>query len=139
MNHFTLPLIGGVILGVAAIWLLWALGRVAGISGILWGAGAGPERPWRWAFLFGLLGGGLISHQLLGVPVPLDQDISTGVIAMSGLLVGFGTRLGSGCTSGHGVCGLGRRSPRSLAAVVTFIACGVLTVLITQHLIGGLL
>jgi uncharacterized membrane protein YedE/YeeE len=139
MNQFTLPLVGGVALGLASIWLLWSLGRVAGISGILWGAAAGPERHWRWAFLVGLLGGGMMSHHLLVIPVPIDHDTPTGILILGGLLVGFGTRLGSGCTSGHGVCGLGRRSPRSLIAVLTFMACGMVTVLVTQHVVGGAL
>ena len=127
--------IGGILVGIAAALLLWANGRIAGVSGILGGiiipAPLG-ERPWRSAFLLGLIAGPF-GYELFSGKLPIEvQDNSLGVIA-AGLLVGVGTRLGSGCTSGHGVCGLARRSPRSLTATVTFIISGVITVYLFRH------
>ena len=137
MNAYLVPLTGGVLLGLSAMWLLLSLGRVAGISGIAWGSLAGPERSWRWLFLLGLLLGGLVTHNLIGRPVPAESTAPLWLIATSGLLVGLGTRMGGGCTSGHGVCGLGRRSPRSLVATLTFITLGVIAVFIMQRVMGG--
>lgn len=137
MNAYLLPLTGGILLGLSAIWLLLTLGRVAGISGIAWGSIAGPERGWRWLFLVGLLLGGLLTHTVIGQPLPDESTAPTWLIAISGLLVGIGTRMGGGCTSGHGVCGLGRRSPRSLTATLTFMTLGIVTVFVMQTLIGG--
>ncbi|MDF1486423.1 YeeE/YedE thiosulfate transporter family protein [Ramlibacter sp. H39-3-26] len=127
-------LLGGVLIGLAAWLLLAALGRVAGISGIAADAllpGA-AERAWRWAFLAGLVAAGTLAAPWLGVPAPTPQPVLRLVAA--GLLVGFGTVLGSGCTSGHGVCGLGRRSPRSLAATAVFMAAGIATVFVARSL-----
>ncbi|MGZ9130528.1 MAG: YeeE/YedE family protein, partial [Candidatus Binatia bacterium] len=90
------------------------------------------ERLWRGAFVIGLVGGAAVYAWLHG-GLPLQLQTSNSGLLLAGLLVGFGTRLGSGCTSGHGVCGLARRSPRSLAATATFIACGMLTVYLTRH------
>ena len=132
-----MPLTGGVLLGLSAMWLLLSLGRVAGISGIAWGSLAGPVRAWRWLFLTGLLAGGLLTHNVIGQPVPAESSAPLWLIATSGLLVGLGTRIGGGCTSGHGVCGLGRRSPRSLVATATFMTLGVITVFIMQSVMGG--
>ena len=137
MNTYFLPLIGGVLLGFSAIWLLLTLGRVAGISGIAWGSLAGPDRGWRWLFLLGLLLGGLLTHTVIGQPLPDESTAPTWLIAISGLLVGMGTRMGGGCTSGHGVCGLGRRSPRSVTATLTFMSLGIVTVFAMQNLIGS--
>ena len=137
MNAYLLPLTGGILLGLSAIWLLLTLGRVAGISGIAWGSIAGPDRGWRWLFLLGLLLGGLLTHTVLGQPLPDESIAPTWLIAISGLLVGIGTRMGSGCTSGHGVCGLGRRSPRSVTATLTFMTLGMVTVFVMQNLLGG--
>ena len=137
MNAYLLPLTGGILLGLSAIWLLLTLGRVAGISGIAWGSIAGPDRGWRWLFLVGLLLGGLLTHTVIGQPLPDESTAPTWLIAISGLLVGIGTRMGGGCTSGHGVCGLGRRSPRSVTATITFMTLGIVTVFIMQNLIGG--
>ena len=119
------------------MWLLLTLGRIAGISGIAWGSLAGPKRAWRWLFLTGLLAGGLLTHNVIGQPVPAESAAPLWLIAASGLLVGLGTRMGGGCTSGHGVCGLGRRSPRSLVATATFMTLGVITVFIMQSVMGG--
>jgi hypothetical protein len=137
INAYLMPLTGGVLLGLSAMWLLLSLGRIAGISGIAWGSLAGPERAWRWLFLTGLLAGGLLTHNVIGQPVPAESSAPLWLIATSGLLVGLGTRIGGGCTSGHGVCGLGRRSPRSLVATATFMTLGVITVFIMQSVTGG--
>ena len=134
MNNFTplSALAGGVLIGLASVWLLAANGRIAGISGILHGFFAQPpgDRGWRIAFLGGLLAAGFL--WLAFVPV-VSQDRSLIAMALAGLLVGFGTRLGGGCTSGHGVCGLGRLSQRSLVAVMVFMATGMLAVFITRN------
>ena len=137
MNAYFLPLTGGILLGLSAIWLLLTLGRVAGISGIAWGSIAGPDRGWRWLFLAGLLAGGLLTHNVVGQPVPAESTAPLWLIATSGLLVGLGTRMGGGCTSGHGVCGMGRRSPRSVTATLTFMTLGIVTVFIMQSVMGG--
>ena len=125
--HSTL---GGVLIGLAASLLLLGAGRVAGISGIFAGvflpSGAG-DRGWRIVFLVGLLGGALLGQWLApGSIAPAPRSLPW--LALSGLLVGSGTRLAGGCTSGHGVCGLSRGSVRSLVATLTFIATGMLTV-----------
>lgn len=130
---------GGLLIGAAAALLIVANGRVAGISGILGGlAGARPDdRAWRLAFLLGLLAAPLLSV-LAGLPPGNSASSATApVLVAAGLLVGYGTRLGNGCTSGHGVCGVARLSPRSLAATATFMAAGALTVLLVRHLVGG--
>ena len=137
MNAYLMPLTGGVLLGLSAVWLLLSLGRIAGISGIAWGSLAGTERGWRWLFLLGLLAGSLMTHDFIGQPVPAESTAPLWLIATSGLLVGLGTRMGGGCTSGHGVCGLGRRSRRSLVATLTFMTLGVITVFIMQSVMGS--
>jgi uncharacterized protein len=127
---------GGILIGLAS-WLLFAtLGRISGISGITSDALAQPaaSSAWRWAFLLGLVGGGAVFTVLLGVsPVPMRSPV---LLVVAGLLVGMGTVLGSGCTSGHGVCGLGRRSMRSLVAVLTFMGTGFATVFVAAKLVG---
>ncbi|MBM4296977.1 MAG: YeeE/YedE family protein [Deltaproteobacteria bacterium] len=129
-------LIGGAIIGVAASLLLLMNGRIAGVSGILggiFGPIGGTERHWRVTFVAGLVfSAAIYSLAAGGLSLALQASIPVTIIA--GLLVGFGTRLGSGCTSGHGVCGLARRSPRSLAATVTFMLFGVLAVFVVHHL-----
>ncbi len=128
-------LAGGLLIGGASLLLLITCRRVAGISGIVDGL-LPPHRGdlgWRLAFLAGLALGGLV----LTAQLPTDLHASRPIIIVAGLLVGLGARLGGGCTSGHGVCGLGRRSPRSLVAVLTFMATAFLTVFVTRHLIGG--
>jgi uncharacterized membrane protein YedE/YeeE len=96
MNAYLMPLTGGVLLGVSAMWLLLSLGRIAGISGIAWGSLAGPERVWRSLFLVGLLLGGLLTHSVIGQPVPAESTTPLWLITTSGLLVGLGTRMGGG-------------------------------------------
>jgi len=142
MTEFTpgSALVGGALIGAATSWLLLADGRIAGVSGILGGAlrsrGAG-ERAWRIAFLLGLPAGFLLYAWLAGAPAPVHIESSLAQLVAAGLLVGFGTRLGSGCTSGHGICGVARASPRSLVATATFMALGFVTVFATRHVLGG--
>ncbi|SFU43014.1 YeeE/YedE family protein [Halomonas korlensis] len=146
-------LVGGVLIGLSATWLMATLGRIAGISGIigtLITARPKGDSAWRLTFVLGLIsgpivlmlsGGGLgnvaggavdVTGQVIGEP-------AGGVMLMlvAGLLVGVGTGLGSGCTSGHGVCGLARLSPRSLVATLTFLAAAMITVYVVRHIIGG--
>jgi len=142
MTTFTpLPsLIGGLLIGFSALLLIRWLGQVAGISGIvgqLWTAAA-SDRAWRLAFIAGLLLAPLL--YALFMPLPAMQMVtSTPWLIVSGLLVGFGTRLGSGCTSGHGVCGLSRLSLRSLIATLTFMLTAMLVVWLVRHVLmtGG--
>ncbi len=131
-------LIGGAILGISASLLMWTNGRVAGISGIVGGlfTRLGLDSAWRLAFAMGLLSGGLLMFWAQPGSVTYDIDRSIVQIAVAGLLVGFGTRLGNGCTSGHGVCGLSRMSPRSLASVLTFMTAGVATVAVMNGFSG---
>jgi len=140
MFAYTTPLIGGLLIGASAVALLLFLGRIAGIAGIIWSAvSAQPDNAWRWLFILGLLAGPLLYHPLAGVPYPTPSALPWWQAVAGGLLVGFGVRLGSGCTSGHGVCGIGRLSPRSLAATVTFMATGILTVYLIRHVLAGYL
>jgi uncharacterized membrane protein YedE/YeeE len=138
MSLWVLAACGGILIGAAATLLLWLNGRIAGISGIVHGALTAPaaDRSWRIAFLVGLMGVGGLALRWLPFVAPPRSGYPATVIIVAGLLVGFGTRLGSGCTSGHGVCGLGRLSLRSLAAVVTFMIAGIATVFVTRHLLG---
>ncbi|HYJ15381.1 MAG TPA: YeeE/YedE thiosulfate transporter family protein [Candidatus Limnocylindria bacterium] len=134
-SNFFGGLTGGLLIGLAAALLLLFNGRIAGISGILGGLiDANPisERLWRGAFIIGLVCGAAVYSWIHG-GLPLQLQVRSSGLLLAGLLVGFGTRLGSGCTSGHGVCGLARSSPRSLVATATFIACGMLTVYLTRH------
>ncbi|MEB2345730.1 MAG: YeeE/YedE thiosulfate transporter family protein [Deltaproteobacteria bacterium] len=142
MTEFTpgSALAGGALIGAASGWLLLADGRIAGVSGILGGAlgpAAAGERRWRVAFLLGLPAGFLLHAWVAGAPAPVQIESPLLVLVAAGLLVGFGTRLGSGCTSGHGICGVARASPRSLAATATFLASGFATVFAWRHLLGG--
>lgn len=140
MNDIILALIGGGLIGLAATLLLVTHGRVAGISGIVGTfirnpAADGGLRGW---FLLGLVLAGLIG--MFAAPERITETgLETPTIAVAGLLVGFGTRLGNGCTSGHGICGMSRLSPRSLAAVFTFIAAGAIVVFVSRHVLGGAL
>ena len=138
MTDFTpfSALLGGALIGAAAALLMLFDGRIAGISGILGRAIAegDGERIWRAAFLVGLPVGASVWFVLPGVPSDITVTGSTPLLVIAGLLVGFGTRLGSGCTSGHGVCGLSRLSPRSLAATAVFLVVAMVTVAIVRHL-----
>ena len=128
--------IGGALIGLAAIMLMLVTGRIAGISGILGDLVdlAGGDRLWRLAFLAGLIAAPLA---IAAAGAPLRAPAMQGwiVTTIAGLLVGFGTRLGNGCTSGHGICGLARLSPRSLAATLTFMAVAMLVVAIARHVL----
>ncbi|MFK3737576.1 YeeE/YedE family protein [Massilia sp. TN1-12] len=137
-QHFTpgSALIGGVLIGLATTVLLLANGRVAGVSGILGGLlrPARGDMAWRGAFLLGLFVAPLV-WLTAGVMPPGQIDHSVRMLALAGLLVGIGTRFGSGCTSGHGVCGIARWSPRSLAATACFLVAGAVTVFVTRHVV----
>ncbi len=130
-------LLGGGLIGLSATLLLAFNGRIAGISGMVNGAITfARAESWRWIFLVGMLGGGaLYEYGLAPSPTP-TYGLTPVTMVIAGLLVGFGTRMGNGCTSGHGVCGLGRLSVRSLAAVISFMVAGFVTVFITRHVLG---
>ncbi len=138
-NHFTpwSALAGGLLIGLAAAALLLLNGRIAGISGILGGLLRPIKRDiaWRIAFLAGLILAPAAYTLVAPLPV-VTIDASTTVLLIAGLLVGVGTRYGSGCTSGHGVCGLSRASPRSLVATLSFMVAGFVTVYVVRHLIN---
>lgn len=141
MDAFTpwSALAGGALIGLAASAMMLFNGRIAGISGIvggLWTPRAG-DVAWRLAFAFGLIGAGGGVMLLLPESVAGPSTRSLGAVAVAGLLVGFGVRMGNGCTSGHGVCGLSRFSTRSLVATLTFMATGCLTAVTIQLLAGG--
>lgn len=128
-------LLGGVLIGAAIVVLMVTQGRIAGISGIVNGLlhRASGDVKWRAAFVVGVLIAPLVYRQFVPMPlVELSADWPTLILA--GLLVGFGTRMGSGCTSGHGVCGLSRLSPRSMLATASFMAAGFVTVFVVRHL-----
>lgn len=138
-EHFTpwASLAGGILLGIASALFILLNGRVLGISGIV----GGLLRPvpgdtgWRISFLLGLLAAPL-AYALITVPIDPRIDAGWVTLVVSGLLVGFGTRYGSGCTSGHGVCGLSRLSPRSLVATLAFMSAGFITVLAVRHVLS---
>jgi len=133
----TQSLLGGILIGISAALLLAFNGRIAGISGILYNLLFNPlsssERGWRMAFLIGLFGGGYL---MLPVEFELRQGYSPILLIVSGLAVGIGTRIGNGCTSGHGVCGIGLMAGRSMVATVTFMATGIITVTVLRNFIG---
>lgn len=142
MENFTpwTSLAGGALIGLAAAILLYVNGRIAGISGIVNGllSPSAGEIAWRAAFLVGLICGG--AWFISGAPLPFipRSEFPLSFLLTGGFLVGFGTRLGSGCTSGHGVCGISRLSPRSMLATVLFVAAGMLaTTLLTRPFAGG--
>lgn len=131
-------LVGGVLIGASAALLLVLNGRVAGISGILGGL-LYPNRSeigWRMSFLIGLLAAPLVYQAFGGILPPLVMDTPLGLLVIAGAIVGFGSRLAAGCTSGHGDCGIGRGSPRSIAATLVFMATAIVTVLLTRHVLG---
>lgn len=142
MNNFTpiASLAGGAMIGLAASLFLLLTGRVAGISGIFGGLlhRQPNDTAWRAAFILGLVIAGIAGG--FAMPSLFDSGPSRSIFAsvMAGLLVGFGTRMGNGCTSGHGICGLSRLSIRSLVSVLTFMTTGAVTVYIVNHLLGGL-
>ena len=130
-------LIGGALIGLAAVLLLIANGRIAGVSGIVGGllARVPGDTGWRVAFVLGLWLGALVYWAVRAEPLRIELAPTVPIAIAAGLLVGFGTRLGSGCTSGHGVCGIARFSKRSTVATVIFMVAGILTVFVTRHVI----
>jgi hypothetical protein len=130
--------LGGLLIGAGALLLMLFSGRIAGISGIFADALEPRQtgRAWRMAFIVGLIAAPLLVA-VTGRAVPAPDMPAWVVVIAGGLLVGFGTRLGSGCTSGHGVCGIARLSPRSLAATVTFMATAAVVVAVSRHVLGG--
>ncbi|MFT4080374.1 YeeE/YedE family protein [Rhodomicrobium sp.] len=147
MASISNALIGGALIGAASAGLLLVNGRVAGISGILGGAIRGEAGVWRWTFVLGLIAAGFALPAVapyvsafdinpVGSPTG-DIPASVTTLAISGVLVGFGTALGTGCTSGHGVSGISNLSPRSLVATLTFIGVAAVTVFIVRHLAAG--
>lgn len=141
MEHFTpvAAAIGGALIGISASLLWIGLGRIAGISGILGNlpTARSADLDWRIAFLIGLIVAPVLYRQLGGSVPPIEIDAAWPIVIAGGLLVGFGTRLGSGCTSGHGVCGLARLSPRSIMATALFMGTAVVTTFVVRHLIGA--
>lgn len=132
-------LLGGSLIGLAAVVLLLGSGRIAGVSGILAGAvGQAPagDRQWRWFFVSGLVIGGGLYLMFNDFQWGMTAPMPAWPVLLGALLVGFGTRMGNGCTSGHGICGLSRFSVRSLAATFTFMAFGFATVFVVRHLIA---
>ncbi len=136
---YTFGLIGGLMIGGAAALLFWLNGRIAGVSGITTRAflERGVAGRWRWWWLVGLIAGGAGAIALhAGVPFTPRTGFPVPLLIAAGLLVGFGTRYGSGCTSGHGVCGVSRLSPRSLLATGVFMVAGAASVFVVRHLVG---
>jgi uncharacterized membrane protein YedE/YeeE len=135
----TSALLGGALIGLASALLMLLLGRIAGISGILAGCldGIGGDKVWRIAFIIGLIAAPLIGnaagHRMSSPQMPSSWLL----IAVAGLMVGFGTRLGGGCTSGHGVCGIARLSRRSIAATMIFMVTAMIVVAVMRHGVGG--
>lgn len=131
---------GGLLIGAAVLVLFHALGRIAGVSGMAIGAirpsTPHAERAWRLAFLAGLVTGPLVAMAVLGVRLIQPSPAPWPVLVIAGLAVGLGTGMANGCTSGHGVCGLSRLSPRSMVATVVFMATGVLTASVLRHIVG---
>lgn len=136
---FSIPwdsLIGGMLLGISATLMLLMNGKIAGISGILTGLLTPKSRDFAWRLLFvvGMVCGGVMGVRLFAHHVPTDFGVSGIVLATAGLLVGVGTRLANGCTSGHGICGIGRFSKRSIVATCVFMVVAAITVFVRLHL-----
>ena len=133
-----LPFCGGLLIGAAALTLWITIGRIFGVSSIIGGmlGSSSTELPWRVAVLLGLLTGGILMRTATGLRVFGTGTAPLLTVIVAGLLVGFGTRLGGGCTSGHGVCGVARLSKRSLVATLVFMAFGMATVYVMRHVLG---
>lgn len=135
------PLLGGILIGLASAGLMYFSGRIAGISGIYRGLlmPQSGQIAWRGMFIGGMIFAGLVMSVIS--PQVFEDSAGRGMITtlVAGLLVGIGTRIGSGCTSGHGICGIGRLSARSMASVVVFMTAGIVMVWIVNHLLGGVL
>ena len=141
MQNFTplISLAGGIIIGCASLLLLFSIQRIAGISGII--GGLFPvirqDLTWRLFFVAGLLLGGFVLAAVYPNSLAINLTYSTPALVVAGLLVGFGSRLGNGCTSGHGICGLGRLSSRSMIAVVTFMTTGIISAVMVGQIFSG--
>lgn len=134
MENYLWPIIGGILIGASAVFLMLSIGKIAGISGIAWGAfskGTGTgDRAWRWLFLLGIVVGAFLLHFITGKAVP--EVTNTPIEAMlAGMIVGIGVKLGNGCTSGHGVCGISRLSARSIVATLIFMTTAIATVAVS--------
>ena len=140
MEQFIYPLVGGVLIGLASVLHLLMQGRVAGCSGIFGSVvTADGRKDWRLAFVLGLVAAGALLFGSMPESFENTLDRSLWAFAAGGLMVGFGTRLSKGCTSGHGVCGMSRGSMRSIAATLTFMAAGMVTVFLVRTVAGGAL
>ncbi len=139
-NTILPSLLGGALIGISAALMLWLNGRLAGISGIVWRLflGKSDDARWRVLFLAGVVGGAALNYGLFGGAPVARASFPVWLLIVSGFLVGFGTSLGNGCTSGHGVCGLGRLSLRSLIATLTFLLVAIITTFVVRHLFGVL-
>ena len=138
MTTAMLALAGGVLIGLSATLLLWLNGRVAGVSGVLTGVlfPARGDVDWRLAFLVGLVSAAGLYLAFAPEALPVRTDFPRAGLVVAGLIVGFGTRMGNGCTSGHGVCGIGRLSLRSFVAVGVFMATAIATTFVVRHVLG---
>lgn len=139
INQITGPVVGGLLIGLGAAVMMLFSGRIAGVSGIFSGllAPRAGDMGWRLAFVAGLVAGGAALFAVSPEIFTSELERSWPAVALGGLLVGFGARMGSGCTSGHGVCGMARLGPRSIVATVTFISSGALVTLLVNQLAGG--
>ena len=136
MNEYILALLGGGLIGIAATILLFTYGRVLGVSGILGGmlVRSWTRETWRIFFVLGIISGGFVASQFFPQNFFVESSPKVFNLILAGLLVGFGTQVGSGCTSGHGVCGMSRISKRSIVATLVFISAGITTVLIMRSM-----
>ncbi|KKB86187.1 membrane protein [Devosia limi DSM 17137] len=141
MTEFTpvMSLLGGALIGLSAVLLMAFHGRIAGMTGILTGLlpPVATDWPWRAAFLGGAIVAPMLILGLSGYTIPYSSPVPTPWVIAGGLIVGVGVYFGSGCTSGHGVCGMARLSPRSIAATATFLVTAMITVFVIRHLLGG--
>lgn len=139
LSRYLAPLTGGVLIGLSALFMLLLNGRILGVSGIVGGlfSRETQREKWRWFFLLGIISGGLLLNAFIPTALENSLDRTPLILLMAGLLVGWGTRMGSGCTSGHGVCGVSRLSPRSLVATLLFMSVAILTVWVFKSLSGG--
>lgn len=137
--NYTSVLVGGVAIGVSSTLLFLFNGRIAGICGMAFSlmATSLQRNIWRVLFLVSMVAGSLLFHHLSGTEFPPAPDTSLPLLILGGLLVGYGTSLGNGCTSGHGIAGIARLSPRSITATLIFIAAAFITVFVVKHLLGG--
>ncbi|MBE0582056.1 YeeE/YedE family protein [Devosia sp.] len=142
MTEFTplMSLVGGTLIGLSAVLLMAFNGRIAGMTGILTGLlpPVSTDWPWRAAFIAGAIAAPMLVLSLSSQTIGFDSSVANPWLAVSGLIVGVGVYFGSGCTSGHGVCGMARLSPRSIAATAVFMATTTATVFVSRHMLGGL-